>query len=88
MGKQTLDLEALTFEHGGHLMANKRCHLPSGSFRTQRKGYEEVRANTPSPPPYSLSLTHNTRHPTINPRCTYRRSRPHTLPLTLPYPYP
>ena len=23
-------------------MANKRCHLPSGSFRTQRKGFEEV----------------------------------------------
>ena len=42
VGKQTLDLEALTFENGGHLMANKRCHLPAGSFRTQRKGYEEV----------------------------------------------
>ena len=42
VGKQTLDLESLAFESGGHLMANKRCHLPQGSFRTQRKGYEEV----------------------------------------------
>lgn len=23
-------------------MANKRCQLPEGSFRTQKKGYEEV----------------------------------------------
>ena len=42
LGKQVLDLETLAFESGGHLMANKRCHLPPGSFRTQRKGYEEV----------------------------------------------
>ena len=38
----TLDLEDLTFTQGSHLMANKRCQLPEGSFRKQRKGYEEV----------------------------------------------
>lgn len=37
-----VDLEALTFGQGGHLMANKRCELPDGSYRKQRKGYEEV----------------------------------------------
>lgn len=39
---QNLDLEDLTFGLGSHLMANKRCQLPDGSFRKQRKGYEEV----------------------------------------------
>ncbi|KAL5015950.1 hypothetical protein ScPMuIL_005539 [Solemya velum] len=37
-----LDLEDLAFSHGSHLMANKRCQLPDGSYRKQRKGYEEV----------------------------------------------
>ena len=37
-----LDLEDLTFTQGCHLMANKRCQLPEGSYRKQRKGYEEV----------------------------------------------
>ena len=39
---QTLDLDDLTFAQGSHFMANKRCQLPDGSFRKQRKGYEEV----------------------------------------------
>ncbi|XP_061184302.1 U5 small nuclear ribonucleoprotein 200 kDa helicase-like isoform X1 [Saccostrea echinata] len=37
-----LDLEDLTFSQGSRLMANKRCQLPDGSYRKQRKGYEEV----------------------------------------------
>ena len=37
-----LDLEDLTFKDGSHLMANKKCQLPDGSYRKQRKGYEEV----------------------------------------------
>ena len=41
-GHAVLDLDALAFEQGGHLMSNKKCSLPPGSFRTQRKGYEEV----------------------------------------------
>ena len=39
---QSIDLEDITFTQGGHLMANKRCQLPDGSYRKQRKGYEEV----------------------------------------------
>ena len=35
---QTLDLDDLTFTQGSHFMANKRCQLPDGSFRKQRKG--------------------------------------------------
>ncbi|KAI0211862.1 Activating signal cointegrator 1 complex subunit 3 [Lamellibrachia satsuma] len=37
-----IDLEDLSFAQGSHLMANKRCQLPEGSYRKQRKGYEEV----------------------------------------------
>lgn len=36
--RQLLDLEDLTFAQGSHFMANKRCQLPDGSFRKQRKG--------------------------------------------------
>lgn len=39
---QQVDLDDLAFQQGSHLMANKRCHLPDGSFRKQKKGYEEV----------------------------------------------
>ncbi|XP_063543869.1 U5 small nuclear ribonucleoprotein 200 kDa helicase [Cydia strobilella] len=40
--RQMLQLEELVFAAGAHFMANKRCQLPAGSFRKQRKGYEEV----------------------------------------------
>ena len=40
--RKVLDIEELTFPHGSHFMANKRCQLPSGSFRQTKKGYEEV----------------------------------------------
>ncbi|VDP05372.1 unnamed protein product [Soboliphyme baturini] len=40
--REMLDLDDLTFQQGSHFMSNKRCHLPDGSFRKQRKGYEEV----------------------------------------------
>ena len=33
-------------------MANKRCQLPDGSFRKQRKGYEEVHVPALKPKPY------------------------------------
>jgi hypothetical protein len=39
---QLLDLDALAFKDGSHLMANKRCELPPGSWRAQKKGYEEI----------------------------------------------
>ncbi|XP_067928050.1 U5 small nuclear ribonucleoprotein 200 kDa helicase-like [Watersipora subatra] len=37
-----LDLEDLSFAQGSHFMANKTCQLPNGSYRKQKKGYEEV----------------------------------------------
>eukprot|EP00794_Sanderia_malayensis_P005235 gene5235-5896_t len=42
LNKKMLDLEDLSFKDGSHLMSNKKCQLPDGSFRKQRKGYEEV----------------------------------------------
>ncbi|XP_060524349.1 U5 small nuclear ribonucleoprotein 200 kDa helicase [Cylas formicarius] len=40
--RKLIDFEDLVFSQGSHYMANKRCQLPDGSFRKQRKGYEEV----------------------------------------------
>jgi len=37
-----LDFDELSFSQGSHTMSNKQCHLPPGSFRKQKKGYEEV----------------------------------------------
>ena len=37
-----LELDALAFAAGSSLMANKRCELPAGSYRSAKKGYEEV----------------------------------------------
>lgn len=34
-------------------MANKRCQLPDGSFRKQRKGYEEVHVPALKPKPFA-----------------------------------
>uniref|UniRef100_T1JH32 U5 small nuclear ribonucleoprotein 200 kDa helicase n=1 Tax=Strigamia maritima TaxID=126957 RepID=T1JH32_STRMM len=50
--RQLLDLEDLTFNAGSHFMANKRCQLPDGSFRKQRKGYEEVHVPALKPKPF------------------------------------
>lgn len=36
--RQIIDFEDLVFTQGSHFMANKRCQLPEGSFRKQRKG--------------------------------------------------
>lgn len=41
-GEKVLDLDALAFSDGSHLMANKRCELPPKSWRAQKKGYEEI----------------------------------------------
>ncbi|WAR22369.1 U520-like protein [Mya arenaria] len=48
----SLDLEDISFQHGSHLMANKKCQLPDGSFRKQRKGYEEVHVPALKPQPF------------------------------------
>jgi len=47
-----LDLDDLAFSQGSHLMANKRCQLPEGSYRKQRKGYEEVHVPALKPKPF------------------------------------
>uniref|UniRef100_A0A667XVK9 U5 small nuclear ribonucleoprotein 200 kDa helicase n=1 Tax=Myripristis murdjan TaxID=586833 RepID=A0A667XVK9_9TELE len=51
--RQLLDLEDLAFTQGSHFMANKRCQLPDGSFRKQRKGYEEVHVPALKPKPFA-----------------------------------
>ena len=50
--KAMLDLGDLTFEQGSHLMANKKCLLPDGSFRKQKKGYEEIHVPAYKPKPF------------------------------------
>lgn len=50
--RQLLDLDDLAFTQGSHFMANKRCQLPDGSFRKQRKGYEEVHVPALKPKPF------------------------------------
>ncbi|XP_008558910.1 U5 small nuclear ribonucleoprotein 200 kDa helicase [Microplitis demolitor] len=50
--RNTIDLEDLAFAQGSHFMANKRCQLPDGSFRKQRKGYEEVHVPALKPKPF------------------------------------
>ncbi|KAF1781280.1 P-loop containing nucleoside triphosphate hydrolase [Phytophthora cactorum] len=37
-----VDVESLAFQEGGHLMSNRECRLPEGTWRAQKKGYEEV----------------------------------------------
>ncbi|KAI8902750.1 Sec63 Brl domain-containing protein [Globomyces pollinis-pini] len=49
--KQTVDLQALAFEQGGHFMSNKKVKLPEGSFKRSKKGYEEVHIPPPKVKP-------------------------------------
>ncbi|KAM0830495.1 hypothetical protein ACQ4PT_066167 [Festuca glaucescens] len=53
--RQLLDLDNLSFDQGGLLMANKKCELPDGSLRTIHKGYEEVHAPALKPSPYGTN---------------------------------
>nr|XP_009857905.1 U5 small nuclear ribonucleoprotein 200 kDa helicase [Ciona intestinalis] len=50
--QKSIDLEDLEFNQGSHLMANKKCQLPDGSYRKQRKGYEEVYVPALKPKPF------------------------------------
>ena len=52
-GRQMLELDALAFAQGSHFMSNKRCELPSGSFRSAKKGYEEVHIPALKPQPFN-----------------------------------
>lgn len=49
--KANIDLESLVFQQGGHLMSNKKCKLPEGSFKRTKKGYEEIHVPAPKPKP-------------------------------------
>ncbi|CAG8457348.1 10482_t:CDS:2 [Diversispora eburnea] len=51
--KNIIDLESLTFTQGGHLMSNKKCKLPDGSFKRSMKGYEEIHVPAPKPKPFA-----------------------------------
>lgn len=50
--RQLVDLESLSFAQEGHLMSNKKCKLPPGSFRTSKRGYEEVHVPAPVTPKF------------------------------------
>ncbi|KAI9331221.1 Sec63 Brl domain-containing protein, partial [Obelidium mucronatum] len=45
--KNNIDLDEMTFLQGGHLMSNKKCKLPEGSWKRTKKGYEEVHVPAP-----------------------------------------
>lgn len=49
--RKALDLEGMAFSQGGHLMSNKKCKLPDGSFKRSKKGYEEIHVPAPKPKP-------------------------------------
>jgi pre-mRNA-splicing helicase BRR2 len=49
--QKLLDLESMAFAQGGHLMSNKKCKLPEGSFKRSKKGYEEIHIPLPKSPP-------------------------------------
>ncbi len=49
--KGTVDLEGMAFSQGGHLMSNKKCKLPEGSFKRAKKGYEEIHVPAPKSKP-------------------------------------
>lgn len=55
--RKVLDLEDMAFTEGSHFMANKRCQLPSGSFRKTKKGYEEVHVPSQKAKPYEVKET-------------------------------
>lgn len=55
--RRMLSLEDLIFTAGSHFMANKRCQLPPGSYRKQRKGYEEVHVPALKPKPFEADET-------------------------------
>ncbi|KAJ3190089.1 DEIH-box ATPase [Gaertneriomyces sp. JEL0708] len=52
-----IDLQALTFAQGGHLMSNKKCSLPQGTFKREKKGFQEVHVPAPKPAPMKESET-------------------------------
>lgn len=50
--RAVLDLDSLSFSQGSHFMSNKKCILPEGSFKTTKKGYEEITIPAPKASPF------------------------------------
>jgi pre-mRNA-splicing helicase BRR2 len=50
--RKILDLDDLAFSQGSHLMSNKKCILPEGSQRTQKKSYESIQVPALKPKPF------------------------------------
>ncbi len=61
--KRILDLEGMAFSQGGHLMSNKKCKLPEGSFKRSKKGYEEIHVPAPKKPAKEAQLVPITELP-------------------------
>lgn len=53
--RRLVNLEATAFAQGGHLMSNKKCKLPQGSFKRAKKGYEEIHVPVPKQKPLAES---------------------------------
>ncbi|KAJ1973126.1 Pre-mRNA splicing, partial [Dimargaris verticillata] len=51
--QKLLDLDVLSFNQGGHLMSNRKCKLPEGSFKRTKRGYEEIHVPAPKPAPFA-----------------------------------
>ena len=46
--QKVIDIDGMIFEQGARLMSNKKTTLPEGSFKRQKKGYEEVHVPAPA----------------------------------------
>lgn len=53
--RKVLDLDDLAFAQGSHLMTNKRCALPEGSERTNKKSYEAITVPSLKPRPFDAN---------------------------------
>jgi pre-mRNA-splicing helicase BRR2 len=49
-GKTLLELDNLVFPNGGHFLASKRCDLPEGTRKEDKKGYQEIHIPAAKPP--------------------------------------
>jgi len=49
--KPAVDLAALAFEEGGHIMSNETCELPENSETIEMKGYKEIHVPAAQPKP-------------------------------------
>ncbi|XP_068216026.1 U5 small nuclear ribonucleoprotein 200 kDa helicase [Palaemon carinicauda] len=55
--REYVDLESLIFTTGSHYNSNKKCHLPEGSTRQMKKGYDEIHVPALKPKPFAPDET-------------------------------